>query len=93
MTNVITIEKNIPIPAIIGGGTGDKYAFIELLESGDSFVINGNTPDMTPKAVKCWVYNQRTKGKTSELRARRYTIRTLTGTSVRPISIRVWRVS
>ena len=91
MTNVITIEKNIPIPTITGRGAGDKYAFMELLESGDSFVINGNTPDMTPKAVKCWVYNQRKKGKTPELRARRYTIRTLSGKSISPVSIRVWR--
>ena len=90
MTNVITIEKNVAIPAITARGNGDKYAFVELLESGDSFVINGNTPDMTPKAVRCWVYNQRTKGKTPELRARRYTIRTLSGKSNNPVSIRVW---
>ena len=94
-TNVITIQKNIPIPAMYRGnphGGPGKYDFSEQLEIGDSFVINGNTPDITPKAIKCWVYNQTVKGKTSALRNRRYTTRTLKGTSTEPKSIRIWRV-
>ena len=38
-----------------------------------------------------WVYNQRRKAKTPELRARRYVIRTLSGSSTNPTSIRLWR--
>lgn len=91
-TNVITIEKNVPIPMIIARGCADKYLFTHQLDVTDSCVINGNTPDMTPKSVRCWIYNQRTKATTSELRARRYTIRTLSGPSKNPTSIRIWRV-
>ena len=91
--NVITIQKNIPIPASSHGiRSKGKYEFVETLEVGDSFIINGNTPDITPKAIKCWVYNQTVKGKTSALRNRRYTTRTLKGTSAEPKSIRIWRV-
>lgn len=91
-TNVITIQKNIPIPSVRGRGVAGKYEFVALLEDGDSFAVNGNTPDITPKAIKCWVYNQRTKGQTADLRSRRYTMRTLSGTSLNPTSIRIWRI-
>jgi|TARA_R110000824_G_scaffold32377_7_gene104585 hypothetical protein len=91
MTNVITIEKNIPMPTIGSRSSTNKYVFVHQLEVTDSCVINGNTPDMTPKAVRCWVYNQRRKAKTPELRARRYVIRTLSGSSTNPTSIRLWR--
>ena len=90
-TNVITIEKDIPIPPIASKGEHGKYRFVNQMQVGDSFVINGNTPDITPKAIKCWIYNQRTKGKTISLRRRRYTMRTLIGSSTNPVSIRIWR--
>lgn len=93
-TNVITIEKNIPIPPFTrGGGVYGKYEFVEVMETGDSFIINGNTPDITPRAIKCWIYNQKIKGRTSALKNRRYTMRTLSGGSKNPTSIRIWRVS
>ena len=90
-TNVVTIEKNIPIPDAHPRSLHGKYDFVNNMEIGDSFVINGNTPDITPKAIKCWIYNQRTKGKTISLRRRRYTMRTLIGSSTNPVSIRIWR--
>ena len=92
-TNVITIEKDIPIPPIASKGEHGKYRFVNQMQVGDSFVINGNTPDITPKAIKCWIYNQRHKGMTLALRRRRYTMRTLSGTSMRPTSIRIWRTA
>ena len=51
-TNVITIEKDIPIPPIASKGEHGKYRFVNQMQVGDSFVINGNTPDITPKAIK-----------------------------------------
>ena len=89
--NVITIEKNIPIPTPRGRGWSGRYDFILDLDIGDSFVINGNTPDITAKAIKCWVYNQPRKGKTVRARTRKYACRTLSGTSLNPTSIRIWR--
>tara|TARA_R110000765_G_C18613742_1_gene570755 strand:- start:165 stop:452 length:288 start_codon:yes stop_codon:yes gene_type:complete len=90
-TNVITIEKDIPIPAPRGRSLAGKYNFVLALDRGDSFVINGNTPDITAKAIKCWVYNQRVKGITTNARNRRYATRTLSGTSLKPTSVRIWR--
>ena len=91
-TNVITIDKNVPLPVAMGRGLTGKYDFILDIEVGDSFVINGNTPDITPRAIKCWVYNQPRKGKTTSARNRKYACRTLGGTSTNPTSIRIWRI-
>lgn len=95
-TNIVTIEKNVPIPEFIRGGRGEsgKYKFVEdSLEPGDSFMINGNTPDITPKSIKSWIYNRKRKALTSALRSRKYLIRTLSGSCSNPTSIRVWRLS
>ena len=92
-TNVITIEKDIPIPRVSSRGLSGRYNFVYQMEVGDSFVINGNTPDITPKAIKCWVYNRRTKAGTALLRSRKYTMRTLSGTSINPNAIRIWRTA
>ena len=84
-TNVITIEKNIPIPELRWTCNTDKYAFMKSLEITDSFYINGNTPDYNPVSVRAYVY------KLNSNTNRKYTIRTLSGPSTNPVSIRVWR--
>ena len=85
--NVITIEKNIPIPAIINGrGCSEKYNFIKSMEIDDSFKINGVTPDFSPVGVRAHVYGL------NSTTDRRYTIRTVEGLSSNPGAIRVWRV-
>lgn len=84
-TNVITIEPNIPLPAVIGRGDGTKYNFIDTMQINDSFVINGNTPDFSAISVRAHVYKLNSKTE------RNYTIRTLSGQSTNPIAIRVWR--
>ena len=87
-TNIITIEKDIPVPEpIIERGVSHKYNFLSNLEVGDSFMINGNMPDYTPKAVRCQAYDKCKKmGMT-------ITIRTLEGKSDKPKKIRVWRIA
>ena len=86
-TNVITIERNIPIPSIINGrGCAEKYNFINNLEVTDSFAINGNTPDFSPVGVRAHVYGL------NSTTDRNYTIRTIEGLSSNPDAIRVWRV-
>ena len=84
-TNIITIEKNVPIPNLKWGNASDKYRFVECMEIGDSFYINGVTPDFTPLSVKAHMY------KLNSQTEKRYTIRTLEGHSEKPKSIRVWR--
>ena len=87
--NVITIEKNIPIPAIVNGrGCAEKYNFIQTMEIDDSFKINGNTPDYRAHRVRQYVYS----GKTAKRYGMRFSIRTLEGPCKKPTAIRVWRV-
>ena len=86
--NIITIEKNIPIPEPrIAGGRKFLYGFLRSVEVGDSFVINGNTPGFTPKGVRQYLYCQHCKK-----HGRRYTIRTLSGPNEKPTAIRAWRI-
>jgi len=84
--NIITIEKNIPIPAILHPrGCSEKYNFIQDMEVNDSFKINGVTPDFSPIGVRAHVYGLNTSTNRS------YTIRTIKGVSANPEAIRVWR--
>jgi|TARA_R110000824_G_scaffold24840_7_gene86978 hypothetical protein len=84
--NVITIEKNVPIPALTWTkGDSKKYLFVDTMEIEDSFKINGNTPDFSPTTVRSYIYGRNTKG------SKKFTIRTLKGNSSNPTSIRVWR--
>ena len=85
--NIITIEKNVPIPAIVSSrGNAEKYVFIDTMNVGDSFKINGNTPDFTTVGVRAHVYGLNAKG------MRKFTVRTLEGKSSNPEAIRVWMV-
>ena len=84
-TNVITIEKNVPIPELKWTCNTDKYAFMKSLEVTDSFYINGNTPDFSPVSVRSYVYGLNSKTE------KKYTIRTIEGPSKSPVAIRVWR--
>ena len=86
-TNVITIEKNIPIPAR-NYNSKSKYSFINSMEVGDSFKINGNTPNFSPKRVRQYMYNLNAR-KSLKMK---FTVHTLKGTGPNPKSIRVWRV-
>ena len=50
--SVIKVESNIPIPTMrTGTGRPSKYNFIETLEIGQSFAINGDTPHFKAKTV------------------------------------------
>ena len=86
-TNVITIESNIPIPSYGVRGSAIKYNFIDSMQVSDSFYINGNTPDFSTVSVRSHVYGL------NSTTDRNYTIRTITGSSANPNSIRVWRTA
>lgn len=97
-TNVIRIEKNIPMPEPMrhyGSGGISKFAFIKDIEIGDSFLINGNTPDYSPKNAISTVYSYAHKlrqkgGNTSEFRV---ACRILRGNAKNPLSVRIWRTA
>ena len=85
--NIITIEKNIPIPPIVNGrGCSEKYNFVKNMEIDDSFKINGATPDFTTVGIRAHVYGLNSNTD------RTYTIRTIEGHSSNPKIIRIWRV-
>ena len=91
--NVITIEKNIPIPELTWSKAClDKYNFVEMMEIGDSFKVNGNTPNFTPSAIRAYIYGLNSKKIPTEIPPKKFTIRTLEGHSKHPTAIRVWRV-
>ena len=87
-TNVITIEKNIPIPIRTYQKARSKYHFIYNMEIGDSFKINGNTPNFDPKQVRQYVYNLNNK----KSLGMKFTVCTIKGRALKPKAIRVWRV-
>ena len=87
-TNVITIEKNIEMPAVRGYTNHKKYDFVYKMEVGDSFVINGNTPDFSPANARKHMYIRNAR-KTSNVK---YAVRTISGHSQNPTAIRVWRI-
>ena len=86
--DVITIEKNIPVPDLRQSSGGYRYRFLGNMEVGDSFTINGNTPNYSPKGVRSYLYGRHTVKNSN----RKYTIRTTSGHHSKPVAIRVWRI-
>jgi hypothetical protein len=91
--NVIKIEKNIPVPKWIPN-RNSRYSFLKTLEVGDSFLINGDTPDYNPKsaASSCYSYALMLRRKGGLHRNYRICCRTLVGTFKNPRQVRIWRV-
>ena len=87
VANVITIEKNVEMPSV-KGVTNRKYDFVDKMEIGDSFVINGSTPDFSPESTRKHMYIRNAR-RTSNVK---YAVRTISGHSSNPTAIRVWRV-
>ena len=58
MNNIITIEKGVPVPTLKHYASRVRYKFIEGMDIGDSFVINGNTPDISTIAMRSHCYGK-----------------------------------
>ena len=93
MPNVIKIEKNIPVPHWTANRRS-RYSFLENLEVGESFLINGDTPDYTPKsaASSCYTYAMILRKKGGLHRDYRISCRTIKVTFSNPKQVRIWRV-
>jgi len=96
--NVIKIDKHVPLPKAAtyqGGRPRSRFHFLKTLEVGDSFEINGNTPGISPKSAMTACYtlakNYR-KSSSFKFKDFRVSVRTTSGTSADPKSIRIWRV-
>ena len=97
-TNVIKIDKNVPLPKATtyhGGNRRSQFHFLKELEVGDSFEVNGNTPDIRPKTAMtaCYTLAKKYRGLgVYKFKDFRISVRTLHGTSAKPKTIRIWRV-
>ena len=94
-TNIIKIEKNIPIPQIRwGDGKVSRLNFIKDLDIGDSFVINGQTPDITPLSALNAAYSLAHKlRKEGGINFNfKVTCRVIDGSHSKPKAVRIWRV-
>ena len=98
MTNVIKIDKHVPLPkqsTYHGGRPRSQFHFLKELEVGDSFEVNGNTPDIRPKTAMtaCYTLAKKYRGLgVFKFKDFRVSVRTLHGTSAKPKAIRIWRV-
>ena len=98
MTNVIKIDKHVPLPkqaTFRGGRPRSQFHFLKELEVGDSFEVNGNTPDIRPKTAMtaCYTLAKKYRGLgVFKFKDFKVSVRTLHGTSADPKTIRIWRV-
>ena len=94
--NIIKIDKNIPLPRpnLYGRQRPSKFDFITELDVGDSFEVNGNTPDLKPSSVahSCYSVAGKVRKKGGIHRNFRVACRTLEGTTLKPLKVRVWRI-
>ena len=95
--NVIKIRDNVPLPMPTKSLQLSKYGFISTLEVGQSFEINGDTPDykancLAPAAYAVASYVRKT---THLKRDKSFTVacRTLEGTCKKPVIVGCWRIS
>ena len=91
--NVITIEDGITMPRVTHPGRPSRYNFIERLKVGQSFAINGDTPDYNAKTVgsSCYTVAQRIRKTTNP--EFKVTVRTIEGTAKKPTLVRCWRIA
>ena len=91
--NVIKIDRNVPVPKMVCRRSS-RYSFLRDLDVGDSFVINGSTPDFNPKGAisSCYTYALTLRRRGGMYKNFRIACRTLEGTFKRPKEVRIWRV-
>ena len=95
--NVIEIRNNVPLPTPTMSMQLSKYGFISTLEVGQSFEINGDTPNYLAKSLAPAAYAVASYvRKTTHLKKdKNFTVacRTLEGTCKEPVVVGCWRIS
>ena len=97
VSNVIHIRSNVPLPSPVMTRQLSKYGFIGTLKIGQSFEINGDTPDYKAKSLAPAAYAVASYiRKTTHLKKdKSFTVacRTLEGTCKEPVIVGCWRVA
>jgi len=87
----IKIRSNVTLPPVFRNGML-KYGFISLLEEGQSFEVNGDTPEYKPKSLSAAAYSVASHVRKTTNKNFRISCRTIEGTSTNPIRAAVWRL-
>ena len=90
--NVIRICNNVPLPEP-KHMTLSKYGFISTLKVGQSFEINGDTPDYKAKTLAPAAYQIASTVRKTTNKKFKIACRTLEGTSQHPTKVGCWRIS
>jgi hypothetical protein len=97
VSSIIHIRSNIPLPTPMKSYQLSKYGFISTLKIGQSFEINGDTPNYQAKSLAPAAYAVASYiRKTTHLkRDKGFTVacRTLEGTCKEPVVVGCWRIS
>ena len=95
--NVIEIRSNVPLPMPLASRQLSKYGFISTLKVGQSFEINGDTPNYLAKSLAPAAYAVASYvRKTTRLkRDKSFAVacRTLEGTCKEPVIVGCWRIA
>ena len=88
----IKIRNNVALPPILPKRM-NKYGFISTLEVGESFEVNGDTPDFKPQSLVAAAYSIAKRVRRTTNKDFRVACRTIEGTSTHPIVTACWRIS
>ena len=88
----IKFRNNITLPPVFRP-VMNKYGFISLLEIGESFEINGDTPDYKPKSLAPAAYAVASHVRKTDNKNFKVACRTIEGTSTNPVRSACWRTA
>ena len=88
----IKIRSNVSLPPVFRSMM-NKYGFISLLEVGESFEVNGDTPEYRAKSLAPAAYTVASHVRKTTNRSFKVACRTIEGTSSEPIRSAGWRVA
>ena len=88
----IKIRSNVDLPPV-HRSMMNKYGFISLLEVGESFEVNGDTPNYKAKSLSAAAYSVASHVRKTTNKKFRVACRTVEGTSANPIRSACWRIA
>ena len=88
----IKVRNNVELPSVFRP-TLNKYGFISLLEVGQSFEVNGDTPEYKAKSLAPAAYTVASHIRKTTNKKFRVACRTIEGTSSNPIRSACWRIA
>ena len=88
----IKIRTNVDLPPVYRP-VMNKYGFISLLEVGESFEVNGDTPTFKAKSLAPAAYQVASHVRNTTNKDFKVAVRTIEGTSKNPVRTACWRIA